>query len=125
MNRPALHGARGNDHAGQAQIELIVGIPVLLIAGLIAAQLLCFGYAQTLVDGAAEAAAIAAADGRDPLTAARDALPGWAEERVEVTDDGAGGLSVEVRVPAMLPGIGDRLRAEGTAWVRPMAGLGG
>ena len=119
-------GRRGGPggEAGQAQVELVVAIPVLLVAGLVAAQLLCFGYAQTRVDGAAEAAAIAAPDGRDPLSAARAALPGWAADRVEVADDGDGGLRVEVDVPAMLPGLGGRLRATGTAWVRPATGVG-
>ena len=104
---------------GQAQVELIVAIPVLLVAGLVAAQLLSFGYAQTLADGAAQAGAIAAADGRDPEAAAREALPGWAEERIEVGDDGTGGLSVELAVSPMLPGVGERLRASAEAWVRP------
>ena len=114
---------RGRE-AGQAQVELVVAVPVLLVAGLVAAQLLCFGYAQTRVDGAAEAAAIAAADGRDPLSAARAALPGWATDRIEVADDGDGGLRVEVDVPAVLPGLGGRLRVTGTAWVRPATGVG-
>lgn len=117
--RPGIPGGR---EAGQAQVELVVAIPVLLVAGLVAAQLLCFGYAQTRVDGAAEAAAIAAADGRDPLSAARAALPGWAEGRIDVADDGEGGLRVEVDVPAMLPGLGGRLRATASVWVRPASG---
>ena len=116
-------GPEGGE-AGQAQVELVVAVPVLLVAGLLTAQLLCFGYAQTRVDGAAEAAAIAAADGRDPVSAARAALPGWATGRSEVADDGDGGLRVEVDVPAMLPGLGGRLRAIGTAWVRPATDVG-
>lgn len=115
---------RRSGEAGQAQVELVVAMPVLLVAGLVAAQLLCFGYAQTRVDGAAEAAAIAAADGRDPLSAARAALPGWAAGRIDVSDDGEGGLRVEVDVPAMLPGLGGRLQATGTAWVRPAPSVG-
>jgi hypothetical protein len=110
--------------AGQAQVELLAGIPVLLLAGLVAAQLLCFGYVQMLADGAAEAAAIAAADGRDPLVAAREALPGWARDGVELDDDGEGGFSLEAVVPAIVPGLGDGLRADAEAWVRPAAGSG-
>lgn len=107
---------------GQAQIELIVAIPVLVVAGLIAAQLLSFGYAQTLADGAAEAAAIAAADGRDPDAAAREALPDWAEGRIDLDDDGGGGLHLELAVPSVLPGLAGRLHADAEAWVRPAGG---
>ena len=49
---------------GQASIEVLAGIPALLLAGLIALQLLAAGYSLTLADGAAEAGAMAIAAGR-------------------------------------------------------------
>ena len=67
----------GREHvqAGQASIELLAGLPVLLAAALASFQLLATGYALTLADGAAEAGAIATADrggprGRRPRRAA-------------------------------------------------------
>ena len=49
---------------GQATVELLAAVPVLLLAGLLAMQLLATGYALTLADGAAEAGALALASGR-------------------------------------------------------------
>ncbi|MFN8114041.1 MAG: hypothetical protein U0R51_12695 [Solirubrobacterales bacterium] len=109
---------RGARESGQAQIELIAGLPLLALAALIALQLLAVGYAQSLADGAAEAGALAAADGRDPAAAARDGLPGWARGRVEVDVDG-GRIEVELDPPAIVPGLGGRLGVSSDAWARP------
>ena len=103
---------------GQAQIELVAGIPLLLLAGLLALQLLGAGYAQSLADGAAEAGAIAAADGRDPERAASDGIPGWAARDVEVSvDDGL--VEVEIEPPALLPGLSGALTVSSRAYARP------
>lgn len=107
---------------GQAQIELIAGVPILLLAALIALQLLAVGYSQSLADGAAEAGAIAAADGRDSEEAARAGLPGWSDSRVDVAVDG-GEVTVELDPPALLPGLGGGLGVSSTAYARP-AGAG-
>lgn len=104
--------------AGQAQIELIAGLPVLLLAALIALQLLAVGYSQSLADGAAEAGAIASADGRDSAEAARAGLPGWADSRVDVAAED-GEVTVELDTPALLPGLGGRLEVSSTAYARP------
>lgn len=103
---------------GQAQIELIAGLPLVLLAGLVALQLLAVGYAQSLADGAAEAGAIALAQGRGAGAAAREALPGWAEDRVDVDADG-GRVGIEVRPPGLLPGIGSHLSVTSVAWAKP------
>ena len=63
---------------GQSTVELVAALPALLLAGLLALQLLATGYALTLADGAAEAGALALASGRPAIAAARGALPGWA-----------------------------------------------
>jgi len=110
---------------GQAQIELIAGIPILLLAALIALQLLAVGYAQSLADGAAEAGAIAVADGRtEPERAARAALPGWTDGRVDVRADG-GEVSVALDPPAIVPGLSGRLGVSSRAYARPAADAGG
>lgn len=108
---------------GQAQLELIAGLPLLLLASLVALQLLAVGYAQSLADGAAEAGAIAAADGRDEEEAARSGLPGWAEGRVEVESD-HGRVSVELAAPALLPVLRERLSVSSSAYARPDGGAG-
>lgn len=103
---------------GQAQIELIAGVPLLLLAALIALQLLAVGYSQSLADGAAEAGAIAVADGRDGGDAARAGLPGWTDSRVEVRSED-GEVTVELDAPALLPGLRDRLAVSSSAYARP------
>jgi hypothetical protein len=104
---------------GQAQLELLAGVPVLLAAGLIALQLLAAGLSQSLADGAAEAGALAVAAGREPEQAVREALPGWAERRVEVRTD-AGLVAVEL-VPPAIPGLERHLAVGSQAWARPPA----
>jgi hypothetical protein len=107
---------------GQASIELLAGIPALLLAGLIALQLLAAGYSLTLADGAAEAGAMALAAGRPAAPAVRDALPGWARDRVGIQVD-RGRLTVRLRPPSPLGAIARRLELSSSAWVRrPVAG---
>ncbi len=109
---------RPHSQRGQAQLELVAGIPLLLLAATIALQLLAVGYSQSLADGAAEAGAIAAADGRDPLEAARGGLPGWAKGRIDVDVDG-GSVEVALDPPALLPGLGGHLGVDSEAYARP------
>jgi len=111
---------RGGQH-GQASIELLAGLPALMIAALASFQLLATGYALTLADGAAEAGALARAVGEDPEDAARAALPGWARDRVEVSETG-GSLVVELLPPGPLSGLHDDLQVSSRAWVRPPKG---
>ena len=118
MADPEATGERG-----QAAVELLAGLPALLLAGLLGFQILAVGYALTLADGAAEAGAIARAAGDDPTEAARGALPGWARDRVRVEAAG-GGVTVELPPPSPLPGLAERLAVSSRAWVRPPSGGG-
>jgi hypothetical protein len=102
---------------GQATLELIASIPLLLAAAAVVLQLLAVGYAQSLADGAAEAGAIAVGAGRSADPAVRQALPGWAARRVEVDVDG-GGVEVSLQPPSLLPRAAEALRVEGSAWAR-------
>jgi hypothetical protein len=103
---------------GQATVELLAAIPLLAIAGAIALQLLLVGYALTLADGAAEAGALALAAGRPAKGAAEEALPSWAEGRVEV---GVRGGEVTIRlVPlSLLAAVADRLAVSSSSYARP------
>jgi hypothetical protein len=102
---------------GQASIEVLAGIPALVLAGLIALQLLATGYSLTVADGAAEAGAMAIATGRPAAPAVREALPGWARHRVDVEVDG-GRLTVRLRPPSPLATLARRLEVSSSAWVR-------
>jgi hypothetical protein len=106
---------------GQASIEVLAGVPALLLAGLIALQLLIAGYSLTLADGAAEAGALAVVAGRDPGNAVRDALPGWARERVSIGEAG-GLLTVALRPPSALELVGRSVEVRASAWVRTPGG---
>lgn len=116
--RGRRHAIHDPGETGQAQLELIAGLPLLLLAATIALQLLAVGYSQSLADGAAEAGAIAAADGRDPAAAARAGLPGWARGRVEVESEG-GSVDVALDPPALLPGLAGHLGVSSSAYARP------
>jgi hypothetical protein len=103
---------------GQASVEVLAGIPALVLAGLIALQLLAAGYAASLADGAVEAGAVALAAGEAPGPAVAAALPGWTEGRVKARfEDGS--VHVALRPPALLPPLANALVVEDSAWVRP------
>lgn len=103
---------------GQATVELVAALPALLLAGLVALQLLVAGYALTLADGAAEAGALALASGGSAAEAARQALPGWAEDRVAVAVEGDT-VAVRLRPPSPIEALSDRLIVESSAAARP------
>jgi hypothetical protein len=118
--RSALPRRRGRTagEQGQSTVELVAALPALLLAGLLALQLLATGYTLTLADGAAEAGALALAAGRPAVAAVRDALPGWAEDRVDVSVSG-GRVTVRLPPPSPLPALADRLAVTSTAAARP------
>lgn len=103
---------------GQATVELVAALPALLLAGLVALQLLVAGYSMTLADGAAEAGALALASGGSAAEAARGALPGWAEDDVSVEVEG-GTVSVRLRPPSPIPALSERLAVSSSAAARP------
>lgn len=108
---------RTSCEGGQASLELLAGIPLLLLTGLVCLQLLAVGYSSTLVDGATEAGAIAQAAGAEAEQAAREALPEWARRRsqIEVED---GRVTVRLEPPAAIPGLARALVVASSAWVR-------
>jgi hypothetical protein len=104
--------------AGQATVEAIAALPALLVAGAIALQLLCAGYALTLADGAAEAGALALAAGEPAERAVRGALPGWTEDGVDVSVSGRR-VTVRLRPPSPLAALAERLVVSSSAVARP------
>jgi hypothetical protein len=107
----------GAGERGQASVELLAGVPALVLAGVIAFQLLAVGYASSLAGDAAEAGAMALAAGRAPAPAVRDALPGWARDRVELRE-AQGAITVRLRPPSPFGAVADRLEVSSSAWVR-------
>lgn len=103
---------------GQSTVELVAALPALLLAGLLALQLLAAGYALTLADGAAEAGALALAAGRPAVPAARKAVPGWAADEVAVEIRG-GRVTVRLAPPSPLAALAERLTVTSSASARP------
>lgn len=109
---------------GQASVELIAGLPALLLAALVAFQLFASGYAQSLADGAAEAGALALAADRSAREAARRALPGWSRDRAAIAvhrgrkDPRLAQVVVRVLPPSPIPALSERLEVTSSAWVR-------
>ena len=107
-----------DEERGQASIELVAALPALLLAAIMALQLLAAGYALTLADGAAEAGALALASGGSAAEAARGALPGWAAEDVAVAVEG-GTVTVRLLPPSPLRSLANRLAVTSSASARP------
>jgi hypothetical protein len=105
---------------GQATVETVAAVPLLLLAGAIALQLFVTGYALTLADGAAEAGALALAGGRPAKQATLDSLPDWARGRATVVVEG-GGVKVRLRPPALVPALADPLAVYSVAYIRDEA----
>jgi hypothetical protein len=103
---------------GQATVELAVAAVALMIAALALFEVLAAGRMSAIADGAAEAAAIAAVNGRDPADAARAAAPGWARSRVRVRDRG-GRVTVTLTAPPVLSAVRRPVTATAQAAVRP------
>ena len=108
---------------GQASLELLATLPLVIVAGVLCLQLLAAGYALTLADGAAEAGAVALASKLPPEPAVEAALPGWAKERIAVERDG-GRVTVSLRPPSPFAAIGRVLEVSSSAWVRQPASAG-
>jgi hypothetical protein len=106
------------EERGQATVELLAAIPLLLLAGAIALQLLLAGYALTLADGAAEAGALALAAGRSAKSAAEGSLPAWAEDKAEVAVR-RGEVTVRLTPPSLLAVVADRLAVTSSSFARP------
>ena len=107
---------RPRSERGQATLELLGLLPVLLAVALAGAQLLAVGYSSVLAGNAAEAGALALAGGGDPGAGAREALPGWSRTHARVSVSG-GEVRVRLRPPTLLSELADRLEVSASAAV--------
>ena len=103
---------RGGDD-GQATVELVALLPILVAVLAAAWQLVLAADARWSAAAAARAAARAAAVGEDAAAAARRHLPRRLERGLRVEPEGGGRVRVTLRVPAVIHGVDPgRVRAE-------------
>jgi len=100
----ALRRRRGGE-SGQAAVELIAVLPVAAALLALGWQAVLAGHAAWAATAAARAAARAGALAQDPAAVARARLGGGLAAGARVADDGAGRVTVSVRVPSVLPGV--------------------
>jgi hypothetical protein len=110
----------GRQEGGQATVELVGLLPLAVLVALVIGQLLAAGAARELAGHAAEAGAVALLQGDDPKAAARDAVPGWADDHVTIA---VRERTVRVRLQpiSVVPGLADRLTATVVADAGPKA----
>ena len=101
---------------GQATVELLGGLPALLLLGLVVLQALAVGYASVLAGNAAEAGALALAGGGNARAGVRASLPGWSRVRARVWVT-SGRVNVRLRPPSPLRAVSRRLEVSSTAVV--------
>jgi hypothetical protein len=94
--------ARRDNEQGQASIELVAAVPVVLLVAAVVWQLALVGEAAWLAANAARAGARADAVGEDPAAAVRSALPAALEGGLQVDRLQPGGVRVSLRVPLLL-----------------------
>jgi Flp pilus assembly protein TadG len=117
---PAHRLPSWRDAGGQAAVELVVLLPLLLALVAAVWQLALVGYAHWAATAAARAAARAQAVGADPARAARDHLAMSLEAGLRVSAAGGGEVRVAVRVPR-LPGMPSLGRVHASAHFEPQA----
>jgi Flp pilus assembly protein TadG len=109
---PTLERVKREPHRqrGQASIETVVLVPVLVALTFAVWQAALAGWALVSAEGAARTAARAALAGSPPEAAAVAALPGSMRAGAEV-DESGGRVTVRVRIPAVVPGFGAEVSA--------------
>lgn len=93
---------------GQALVEMVAGVPLVLLMAMVVLQLLAAGHAAVLAGSAAEAGALARAGGGDVRAAVERALPGRSRGKARIEARG-GVVTVRVEPRSLLPAVGRRL----------------
>jgi hypothetical protein len=103
---------------GQAAIEMVGLLPLLVVAALAVGQVLAAGAARGAAQAAAQAAAMALVQGGDPVAHARAAAPDWSRDRLTVRIHGR---AVRARIVprTVLPGTAGLLTATAEADAGP------
>jgi hypothetical protein len=111
---------RTDDDGGQASVELVALLPLILGIGLLLVQGVVVGWAEWSAGGAARAAARAHAVGAAPLPAARGAVAGGLRGATSVVTR-SDHVRVRVRVPTLVPGV-SLGSVESRSWFTPQDG---
>jgi hypothetical protein len=101
--------------SGQASVEIVAMVPLVLLAAAIAWQLVLTGHTLWLCANAARVAARAELVGESPTRAARSALPRSLERGLSVTRLDRGRVRVRLHVPIVLRVWHSPLRVAATA----------
>ncbi|WTK18065.1 pilus assembly protein [Streptomyces sp. NBC_01525] len=123
---------RARAHAcdrGQASIEFLGFLPLLLVVALAVVQLGIAAFAvQQAGTGARAAARTASLDPldrpRDPAAAGRAAMTGWVADRARIGVDGAGDAvraTATVTLPSLIPGVSLGTVSRSATMPRPAA----
>ena len=88
--------------SGQASVETVAMVPLVLLAAAIAWQVILTGHTLWLCANAARAAARADLVGESPGGAARSALPRSLERDLSVTRLSGDRIRVRIRMPILL-----------------------
>ena len=107
--------------AGQATVELVALLPLVVLVTVAVVQLLAAGAARELAAHAAQAGAMALLQGEDPQDAARAAVPGWSRARTTVRVDGRR-VTVRLQPPALITGLEELLGTTRSADAGPAPG---
>lgn len=103
---------------GQATVEALGMLPAILFVILAAVQGLAYGSARESARAAAHAGALAIAQEREPVAAARATLRGISRDRTKISVRGRE-VSVRVRPAGLLPSAARIAVAEATASAGP------
>jgi hypothetical protein len=95
---------RASADRGQASVELVAVVPIVVALCLALWQGLVYGQAAWLAGAAARSAARAQAVGGDAGAAARSRLPAALRQGLRVTTGGDGAVAVRIRVPLVVGG---------------------
>lgn len=107
-----------DDDRGQVAVEFLGMVPVILITLALLWQVVLVGYTYTLAGNAADEAARAAAVGEDCGEAALRHLDGaWRSGASPSCSTGGGMVTavVKIRVPVLVPGLGELFPVQGKA----------
>jgi pilus assembly protein CpaE len=90
------------EERGQAAVEFVAIVPFVLVAALVAWQLVLVGHVAWGAAQAARSGARAAVVGRDAASAARSALPRTLRSATRVAPRAGGGVQVSVPIPLVV-----------------------
>lgn len=100
---------------GQASVEFVAVLPFVMVAALVAWQLVLVGHVAWSTAGAARSGARAAVVGADAVRAARSALPGSLRADARVSRKAGAAVDVSVPIPLVLYRWRTPLRVSATA----------